>query len=176
MKRIAEPNIGGQSLSPEFERLYEENHQLVYSAAYRVLGSTEDAEDVTQHVFTKLILQHFSPGKPKNLKAYLYRTAIHTALCVVRWRGRMEFLDTDIEALPDSASMIQDHHISGSLVDAIASLKPEIAQMVILRYVEGLTDVEIARFVGRSRVGVAMTLSRARKRLKRWIDLPEGAN
>ena len=57
----------------ELEALYRENYQLIYRAAYGVTGNAEDAQDVLQTVFVKLI-EAPPPGDFKrNPKGYLYR-------------------------------------------------------------------------------------------------------
>jgi len=42
-------------LPEEFERLFHEHHGLVYRAAYRITGRAEDAEDVLQTLFVRLL-------------------------------------------------------------------------------------------------------------------------
>lgn len=57
----------------EFEGLFREHYQLVYRTAYGVTGRAEDAEDVLQTVFLKLLRRGHSPDLYKNTKGYLYR-------------------------------------------------------------------------------------------------------
>jgi hypothetical protein len=49
------PSIGHELFSQEFEELFEEHYVLVYRTAYGVTGRVEDAEDVVQTVFLRLL-------------------------------------------------------------------------------------------------------------------------
>jgi len=55
------------------------------------------------------------------------------------------------------------------LYQAIAELKPEAAQIVILRYMHNKSDAEIARMLGKSRGTIALKLFRTRARLKKLL-------
>ena len=59
----------------EFERIYREHASLVYRTAWGVLGSREDAEDVLQTVFVKLLRRESLPDLDSHSKAYLARRA-----------------------------------------------------------------------------------------------------
>ena len=52
------------------------------------------------------------------------------------------------------------------LYEAIARLRPKTASIVILRYLHGYSDRDIAKMLGTSRSVIAVTLFRARVRLK----------
>jgi RNA polymerase sigma factor (sigma-70 family) len=52
------------------------------------------------------------------------------------------------------------------LSDALAQLKPRAVEILILRYEHDYSDAEIARILGKSRGAIALTLFRARARLK----------
>src|SRR6186713_1557452 len=80
--------ISGRPLPEEFERIFNENHALVYRAAYRITGSNEDAEDVLQTLFLRLLRREILPDIDKNPKAYMHRAAINIALDIVKQRAR----------------------------------------------------------------------------------------
>ena len=170
MKPIAELETTEQTLHPEFEKMYQEYFSMVCAAAYIVLGSREDARDVAQNVFTRLAERGFSPSKTQNLKAYLYAAATRQARCVVRWRGRRKFTDDGLEQLTDSAVAQEDHPLSRPLRNAMDRLKPEWADLLLLRYEFGNTEAEIVEMRGRSRVWVSVTLTRARRRVRKLME------
>jgi RNA polymerase sigma-70 factor (ECF subfamily) len=174
MKPITEPETSEQTLHPEFEKIYREYFPMVCAAAYIVLGSRADAKDVAQNVFTRLAERGFSPDKTQNLKAYLYGAATRQARCVIRWRGRRKYTDDGLECLEDSAMVLQDHPLSGLLQNAMDRLKPEWANMMLLRYEFGHTEAEIAEMSGRSRTMVSVTLTRARRRVKKLMEREMG--
>jgi RNA polymerase sigma-70 factor (ECF subfamily) len=155
-----------------FEALFQEHYQLVYCTAYGVTGRVEDAEDVVQTIFLKL-LQRDRPSDfmSPNPRGYLYRAAVNQALTVVQTRQRRERAQVDeevAEALPARASThAEDLH--RKLYEAIAQLNRKTASILILRYLHDYSDREIAKLLGTSRGTIAVTLYRARARLKKLL-------
>jgi RNA polymerase sigma-70 factor (ECF subfamily) len=163
-------NVTNGPLAQEFDELFREHYPLVYRTAYSVTGSPEDAEDVVQTIFLRLFRRGFPPHT-ENPKGYLYRAAVNASLNVARSR-RHHVLTADegrLEALAELNRPSPESPIEGRLVDAIAQLNPVAVEMLILRYEHQYSDAEIAKLVGKSRGVVAVTLYRARARLKKLL-------
>src|SRR6185295_13800299 len=75
-----------ERVAPELEKIFREHHAFVYRTAYGVTGRVEDADDVVQTVFLRLIRREFPPDLTSNPKAYLYRAAFNAAISVLRSR------------------------------------------------------------------------------------------
>src|SRR5262245_47188307 len=69
-----------RSLLEEFEQVFREHSEFIYRTAYRVTGNAEDAEDVLQTLFVRLLRRDAAPEFGKNPKAYLYRATMNIAL------------------------------------------------------------------------------------------------
>src|SRR5215831_20326741 len=81
----------------QFEDLFQEHHQLVYRTARVITGCREDAEDVLQTVFLRLIRKAVPPSFHKNPKGYFYRAAVNLSLNAVRSRSRhLPLTDPDL--------------------------------------------------------------------------------
>jgi RNA polymerase sigma-70 factor (ECF subfamily) len=159
-------------LDKYFERIYREYAALVYRTAFGVTGSREDAEDILQTIFLRLLRREFPPDIEKNPKGYLYRAATNLSLDVLEARRRRPHLvDEDkLPAIPDSLDdPIFKHEMHQSLYQAIAKLSPDAAEILTLRYVHDASDAEIAKMLGVSRTVVAVRLFRSRARLKKLI-------
>ena len=157
----------GLPVTQEFEDLFNEHAQLVYRTAYGVTGSHEDAEDALQTIFLRLIRRELPPELTRNPKAYLYRAAVNHSLDTIRSRRRHVLVDAaglPELAAPDAESADDERH--RQLYRAIAELKPEAAQVVILRYVHGKSDADIARLLGVTRGTIALRLFRSRAKLR----------
>ena len=87
------------ALDPVFDKLFRDHYALVYRTAYSVTASVEDAEDVVQTIFLRLLRREFPPDLKRNPKAYFYRAAFNVSLTVLRSRRR-KFTDRveDLEA------------------------------------------------------------------------------
>jgi RNA polymerase sigma-70 factor (ECF subfamily) len=165
-------------LPQDFEKVFREHHQLIYRAAYRITGSAEDAEDVLQTLFMRLLRRDKMLEIEKNPKAYLHRAAVNIALDIVKLRKRNVSTDEEGIQLEDAAPD-QDRRRTGSEIQewlrtALADLSPRAAEMFVLRHIEGYDNTEIARMLGTSRGTVAVLLFRARARLKKSIKIHLG--
>ena len=153
----------------QFETIFKAHAQLMYRTAYGVLGTHHDAEDVVQAIFLKLIRQEFPPDLERNPEAYLYRAAVNASLSTIRNR-RHEVLVESWQQLETPAPIDSaDDERHRRLYEAIAELKPEAAQIVILRYMHNKSDSEIARMFGVSRGTIALKLFRSRMKLRKLL-------
>src|SRR5262245_33017478 len=84
--------------SQEYEDLFREYYLLVYRTAYVITGSPEDAEDVLQTIFLRLMRRSAPPDIRKNPKGYFYKAAVHLSLDTIRSRQR-EVLTSDFGAI-----------------------------------------------------------------------------
>src|SRR4026207_1154760 len=91
MQTVMASDLISGPLAQEFEELFREHYQLVYRTAYGITGRAEDAEDVLQTVFLKLVRRGSSPDFQKNPKGYLYRAAVNVSLDTLERRRRHVF-------------------------------------------------------------------------------------
>lgn len=160
------------ALPLELETVFNEHHRLVFQAAHRITGNAEDAEDVLQTVFTRLLSGGPWPGLAENPGGYLRRSAVNAALDVLRTRKRARVISLDSgkaepeeQRLDDPQKQLEGHELRRRLRRALASLNQRAAEVFSLRFFEGYDNREIARMLGTSSGTVAVTLNRARKQL-----------
>lgn len=163
MEAITTATIAPEKLAL-FASIFEQHKQTVYRAAYRILHNADDAEDVQQHVFLKVIRRGRLPESAAKIKSFLFRVATNEAIDVVRHRGLREFVVTDFEDVSDSLTGLTD----GVVMEALAELPPEAIEMLSLQQ-EGYDYREIAEMLGKSKNAVGLKLFHARSRLKRLI-------
>src|SRR4026209_1261844 len=87
------PDLTDRSSGIDFEAIFREFSPMIYRTAYAVTGSRQDADDVLQGVFLKLIRREFLPDLKANPKAYLHRAAVNMSLDTIRARRR--FISTE---------------------------------------------------------------------------------
>lgn len=155
----------------EIEKAFREYHEMVYRAAFRITGNASDAEDVLQTLFLRLIRREWAPDQERGWGAYLHRSAINIALDIVRSRARQEPGDLSTLIHPDGRPDRQYSalELRTCLTAALAELSPTSAEMFVLRYVEGYDLHDIASMLNTSKGVVAVTLFRARSRLRKSI-------
>ena len=160
----------GETLSQEFEDLYLEHCQLVYRTAYAITGNRQDAEDVLQRIFVKLLERRFPADVLQHPARYLHRAAVNLSLNVVRDRKRTPLEDLDDLEIPAPADRRGEAreraHRHERLMAAMAGLKPRALEILVMHYKLGYSDAQIASLLGTSRGVVAVTLYRIRRRLR----------
>jgi len=159
-------------LELEVEEIFREHARLIYRTAYGVTGRSEDAEDILQNLFLGLIRKGCPPGLRENPKGYLYRSTINLSLNAVKSHKR-DVAKAEAIHREDSVefdSPARNRNTSRDLVDAVAQLQSSAVEMLILRYEHGYSDAEIGKLLGKSRGVVAVTLYRARARLRKLLS------
>lgn len=153
---------------------FEAHASRMLGAALRITGSLQDAEDVLQGVFIRLLQR--PEGLPSLAGAdagpYLHRAAVNAALDHLRAKARRPAQGLDLQApSPDEgAEQRLDHEaLAGRLRQGLSQLSPRAAEMVTLRYLEGLSNQEVAALTGSSESTVAVTLFRARQTLRQEL-------
>jgi len=161
-----------EALEQEFEEIFRQHYRMAYRTAYGVTGNSEDAEDVVQTIFLRLVRRDFPHDFKKNPKAYLYRAAVNESLNTIRARKRSIVVSADAEGLerqqPEAESRSAEE-IHKRLYEAVAELNPGAAHILILRYVHNCTDAEIAKLLGTTPGTIAVSLYRSRRRLKKLM-------
>jgi RNA polymerase sigma-70 factor (ECF subfamily) len=158
----------------ELERIFREHHALVFRAAYRVTGNADDAEDVLQTVFLRMVKRDAGAERVENMASFLHRAAVNAALDLVRARQNVRSIPLDelepVLSEPAHRSPERIRH-SGEIREwlrgALARLNPRIAEMFMLRFFDGKDNPEIARLLETTPGTVAVTLSRTRDRLEK---------
>ena len=171
---VAAFSAAPEPLADELEDVFREHSRLVYRTAYSITGSGQDAEDVVQTLFLQLLRRGLPADFRKNPKGYLYRAAVNLALNAVK-SGRRRALLVDaarreltVEVPPEDEAN-PDGELQARLMEAIPQLNRRAVEMLVLRYGHDASEAEIGRLLGTSRAVVAVTLFRARARLKKLL-------
>lgn len=147
--------------------LYVTYSHNIYGYVRSIVRDDHEAEDVTQHVFAKLITtlaKYDDRGVP--FFAWLLRLARNVAIDHMR-ANRLTPTDTVLD--PD-ASCGADPDRSDAVKAALATLPHEQRQVVFLRHVVGLTPGEIADRMGRSEGSIHGLHHRGRRALQRELE------
>jgi len=158
----------------DLEKIFRENHAMVFRAAYRITANPNDAEDVLQTVFLRMLKRDPAAEPVANMTSFLHRSAVNAALDLVRTKQNIRNIPLDelepVLAEPAFRGPDRAHH-SGEIREwlrgALARLNPRIAEMFALRFFEGKENPEIARLLHTTPGTVAVTLSRTRDRLQK---------
>ena len=145
----------------------------VYGYARSIVRDEHEAEDVTQQIFAKLMtaLQRYEP-RSVPFSAWILRIAHNAAIDHMRARRAVpceEVRSPDLEDANLSRERAQD------LQTALAKLPPEQRDVIVMRFVLGLSPREIAERIGRSEDAVHGLQHRGRTTLRRELTALESA-
>ena len=169
--------MAGNAELEELAVLFRDYHKTIFRIAYRITGSRSDAEDVLQTVFLRLAPATARRDFLPNAGGYLHRAAVNASLDLIRSRTRAKSVSLDVidfdQSKQLSAQSPEDDYADAELRElvrhAVAKLEGRAATAFALRYFEGYDNVRIAQILGTSQLVVAVTLHRARTRLRKEI-------
>jgi RNA polymerase sigma-70 factor, ECF subfamily len=155
------------TIPDELDRAFREHHGIVFRTAYRITGNAADAEDVLQTVFLRLLRRERRAAAVENEESYLRRAAINAALDILR--ARQADRTVELQDLPADPSHDDLSELRQALGRALAQLRPRPAEVFALRFLEGLSNAQIARMLGISQVLVAVIVHRTRQQLRKEL-------
>jgi RNA polymerase sigma-70 factor, ECF subfamily len=151
-----------------FAELYERYYEAVFRAALRVTGRSADAEDVVQTVFLRVLGRSEQDEVAQRPAAYFRRAAVNAAVDLLRRRAVRA--ETSYDEGAPHAAIESRLLLKEQLRRAIATLDSEDATLFVLRYVEGLSNQELADEFQLEKNNIAVRLHRIRLRLKAEME------
>jgi RNA polymerase sigma-70 factor, ECF subfamily len=158
----------------DVSELYEELRPLLFSIAYRMVGSVGEAEDIVQEAFVRFERGAGTSGHVESPKGYL--TTVVTRLAIDHLRSarrrRESYVGTWLpeplvdERAPDVAAEAEmSDSLSMALLTLLETLSPVERAVFLLREVFGYGYDEIAEIVQRSEPNCRQIFARARRRI-----------
>jgi RNA polymerase sigma-70 factor (sigma-E family) len=153
-----------------FHEYVESRTPSLLRTAYLLTGNAADAEDLVQSVLAKTYLAWDRIEDQAALDGYVRKAMVNTHISWWR-RRKLEEYPTDV--IPDQA--VADHAVASDLQEslrrAIDRLPERMRAAVVLRYLEDMTEPEVAEVLGISLGTVKSTVSRAVAKLREDADL-----
>jgi len=162
-----------------FGILYERYVNRIFNYVYYRTGNYFDAEDLTARVFHRAInhISHYrNMGVP--FSAWLYRIAHNL---VANWHRdnhrRQEVSLDDATLLPHKGDLpetiLMQNQELGGLLTKIRTLTADRQQLIILKFVEGMSNSEIGVIMGRSEGAVKSLYHRTLLALRNELEVNE---
>jgi len=157
-----------------FGELYERYRDAIYRYCLSRTGTAHDAEDLTSDVFVKAlhsIDRYQDRGLP--FVAFLYRIARNAA--IDRSRTLKQPLSVDeLVTQPASRQNVEADAMlavdRSILLAALTKLKTEHRDVVVMRFIEGYSALEVAAALGKTEGAVRTLQHRALERLRKEFD------
>jgi RNA polymerase sigma-70 factor (ECF subfamily) len=162
--------------------LVETYYERIYRMALRMTGNEQDAEDVLQETFIKVLKNIGSFKGMSSLSTWIYRIAMNEALMLLRKRkpegysldeddGEEETMPREVadwKPLPEDRLI--DRETRQHLKEAVLYLPETLRSVFLLRDTEELSVRETAEALGISEGAVKVRLLRARLKLREYLS------
>ena len=157
-----------ESEADRLDQMMRSHGRMVFAIAYSILRSPQDAEDVVQEVFLRVMRYRYRMIFIRDERSFLSRIAQRTA--TDRRRRRQEMVSMEDIAEPEAISRddVQEEDLA-LLADLVQTLPVELRQVLELSQVNEMTSAEIALVLRIPAGSVRSRLSRARELLReKW--------
>ena len=175
---VAEDQLVEQAKTdPEaFGKLYELHVEKIYNYIYYRIGNHHDAEDLTARVFHRALnhIPHYN-NKGIPFAAWLYRIAHNLVANWHRDRNRRPVVALENLSLSGD-KQANPHHAAEQtnerelLLAAIKKLPRERQELLTMKFVEGMSNAEIGRVLGRSEGAIKSLYHRTLVSLKELLS------
>lgn len=156
------------------DHVFEERRPHLHSAAFRILGSTVDADDAVQEAWLRL--RRTDPETIDNPAGWLATVLARVSLDMLRARARLPRPGLPVDETPDARlELTQDDpeneilridSVAGALVVAMDTLSPEQRLALVLHESFAVPFDAIAKMLSCSPEAARQHASRARRRVR----------
>ena len=165
--------------------LVEEYKTPIYNLAYRMTGNSQDAEDLAQETFLRAFNQLFRYDTKRSFFTWLYTISlniIRNHLKKNSTRRRDDFRqgekisgtgEFDDKRFTSQESQVIDEgrkEREEKLESCLQKLSPELRELMILRFYQGLPFEAIAEITGLSLSAIKMRVYRGLEKLRKYIE------
>lgn len=157
--------------------IYDDYHQPIYRYIFRNVGDIETARDLAAEVFHRFLqaLEHGN-GPTDRLKAWLYRTAHNCVVDHYRRQKHRQHLPLNeglVSTGHDPVALAEGRLSAAAVRAALNQLTPDQRQVIILKFVEGLSNAEAAAVLDKPVGAVKSLQHRALAALQRQLAVPQ---
>lgn len=163
--------------SEDFDAIVEQHSDFVYNVAYRVMGNTQEAEDVAQDAFLSAYRAYDRFRGQSHVTTWLYRITMNAALMRLRKTKKDRTLTNtgvdDMEVVDWTKNPHKDaldSELGDKLREGIDLLEPDLRAALVLRDVQGLSNAEAADALEITVSALKSRLHRARMIVRRYLE------
>lgn len=147
-----------------FVNVVEEYKAAMFRLAFSIVLNKEDAEDVVSEAVLKAYSHLKDLRHTKKMKAWIFQIIVNESKNCLKKRKQLEFF----EELDYGSEKTNE---TGDLFEFVCQLEERFREVIILYYFEEFKVKEIANILEITEGTVKSRLSRARLKLKRYLEV-----
>lgn len=144
--------------------------KMLYNFIFKSMNFNQDSDDIYQEALLKGFKYLYSYNPEKNFKSWLFTIANN--LIKDYYRKNRSNLPLESNQIIDG----EDQTLSLKVIDihhAVGELKPHHRRIFFLFYYSEFKITEISTITGLSQSNIKFILAQSRKRLKKFLEVPE---
>ena len=147
-----------------FDALYFRYRDWVASLSYRITGDSDTALDVLQETFLYVLKKFPGFRLTANFKTFLYPAVRNLSIAAREKAKRYQATELELERIETTAAAETLHMGAGDLEAVLAGLSEEHREVLLLRFVDGLSLAEISQ-------AMSIPLGTVKSRLHNALDI-----
>jgi RNA polymerase sigma-70 factor, ECF subfamily len=156
------------------EELVRRTHRSVYTCALRLVGNPDDAADVTQDVYLRVVRKLGGFRHEASFSTWLNRVTTNVAMSTLKRRTRRFAVEGAAVPADTRDPAPEPVALARRLERLVGELPEGQRQVLVLRDIYGQSTEEVANAMGLTPGAVKVRLFRARERLKAELEATEG--
>jgi RNA polymerase sigma-70 factor, ECF subfamily len=167
--------IDSDNVELSITKIYREYYLDVYKFLICFTGNQNDAEDLTQEVFIRVLKSSSSYSQQSSIKTWIFSIAKHAAIDHYRKNKFISIFKENFfkeiaseTKLPNE--LIEEQELQKKVHDSISTLKPHYRSIVILRGINEFSVKETSEILQCSESKVKVRYHRALKELRRKLE------
>ena len=141
--------------SVSIDQLYRHHHTWLHQWLRKKIGNTEQAADLVQDTFIKILQTRDALLGIKEPRAYLVTVARHLMIDQVRrkrieqsYLNELSAMEHMLDAIPSPEETLEVIQAIDQICQALSSVSDKAQQAFVMHYFEGFTQKEIALKIG----------------------------
>jgi RNA polymerase sigma-70 factor (ECF subfamily) len=156
-----------------FKAAYDEYADAIFRHCYFRIFDRERGKDLMQETFVRAWGYLASGKKVDNMRAFLYRIANNLIIDEIRKKKEVSLDDLQQKGWDpgyDGVTDMQRHVEEGKIFSMLHRVQKDYREVIIMRYIDGLSPAEIAEILGESANTISVRLHRGIKQLHSMLS------
>ena len=165
------------NLQKKFSKIYDKHISRIYRFVYLRVNSKDIAQDITSETFTRAWNKFRSDNpesKVKNWVGFLYQIARNLLTDFYREQAKVQIISASYTSLTDPSMGLEERAFLNSDVEQIKSALSQLGQeqqeVIIWRYLDGLSNKEISKILDKPEGTVRVIIHRALEALRKELS------
>lgn len=154
-----------------FDILYDRYADKVFAKCISMLESTAKAEDATQEVFLKVLLNISKFKGNSRFSTWLYSITYNLCIDYIRKIKKQRFVTTDVEIEDEPIEEVSDKQLLEIKIDRLDKVmkmaNEQDRAILMMKYTDEMSIKEMAAVLNKSESAVKMNILRAKHRLNK---------